>query len=132
MKVTATWRISTSVTVSSKKYRLAVVAGARFHHYPSNIGRPNWYLFGKKEVLNRLYFVSKHPELSRPLCCLALSIRAAMSLLHGVVHRDCGYFKRIAGNFAGWISLARKGLHPVSGRAVGATGLQGNKPARIP
>lgn len=85
----------------SKKYRLAVVADAHFYHYPSKIGRPNLYLFGKKEVLNRLYFVSKHPELSRPLCCLALSVRAAMSISIGVVHRDFGYFKRVAGNVAG-------------------------------
>lgn len=98
----------------SKKYRLAMVADARFYHYPSNIGRPNWYLFGKKEVLNRLYFVSKHPELSRPLCCLALSIRAAMSFSLGVAHGDFGYFKRIAGNLAGLLMASRSGLRPVA------------------
>ena len=97
----------------SKKYRLAMVAGARFHHYPSSIGRPNWYLFGKKEVLNRLYFVSKHPELSRPLCCLALSIRAAMSIGMGLGRRDFGYFKRVAGNFSGFL-LAPLRLPPVT------------------
>jgi len=94
----------------SKKYRLALVADARFYHYPSNIGRPNAYLFGKKEVLNRLYFVSKHPELSRPLCCLALSIRAAMSLFLGLTRRDPGYFKRIAGNVAGFAMASRGAL----------------------
>jgi GT2 family glycosyltransferase len=98
----------------SKKYRLAMVAGARFYHYPSSIGRPNLYLFGKKEVLNRLYFVSKHPELSWPLCCLALSIRAAMSLSLGVAHHDFGYFKRIAGNLAGLLMASRSGLRPVA------------------
>jgi len=97
-----------------KKYRLAVVAGARFYHYPSKIGRPNWYLFGKKEVLNRLYFVSKHPELSRPLCCLALSVRAAMSAFLGLAQRDFGYFKRLAGNVAGFAMVSRKGLRPVA------------------
>lgn len=98
----------------SKKYRLAMVAAARFYHYPSNIGRPNWYLFGKKEVLNRLYFVSKHPELSRPLCCLALSIRAAMSFALGIAHRDLGYFKRIAGNLAAMLTIPLKGLKPAA------------------
>jgi GT2 family glycosyltransferase len=91
----------------SKKYRLALVASARFYHYPSNVGRTNAYLFGKKEVLNRLYFVSKNPELSRPLCCLALAIRAAMSLSIGIAQRDFGYFKRVAGNFAGFLSATR-------------------------
>ena len=97
-----------------KKYRLAMVADARLYHYPSNIGRPNAYLFGKKEVLNRLYFVSKHPELSRPLCCLALSVRAAMSVFLGVVHCDFEFFKRIAGNVAGFLTVSRKGLKPVA------------------
>jgi GT2 family glycosyltransferase len=83
-----------------KQYKLAVVAKARVYHYPSPIGRPNWYVFGKKEVMNRLYFVSKHRELSRPLCCLALFIRALMSVVLGFTKLDTGYFKRVAGNFA--------------------------------
>jgi len=40
---------------------------------------------------------------SRPLCCLALSIRAAMSVFLGLARRDFGYFKRVAGNFAGFL-----------------------------
>ncbi|HZT71947.1 MAG TPA: glycosyltransferase [Terriglobia bacterium] len=92
----------------SRKYRLAMVAGARFYHYPSRLGRPDPYLFGKKEVLNRLYFVSKHPELSRPLCCLALTIRAAMSLFLGLAYRDATYFQRVAGNAAGFLFTGGK------------------------
>jgi GT2 family glycosyltransferase len=84
-----------------KKYKLAVVAGARFYHHPSPVGRPNWYLFGKKEVLNRLHFVAKHQELSRALCCLALVIRALMSALLGFRRLESSYFKRLAGNFTG-------------------------------
>jgi GT2 family glycosyltransferase len=95
-----------------KKYKLAVVAGARFCHYPSGVGRPSAYLFGKKEVLNRLYFVSKHPELSRPLCCLALSIRSLMSLLLGLTRFEADYFKRTAGNFAGALSVLKGGWVP--------------------
>jgi GT2 family glycosyltransferase len=86
-----------------KRYRLAVVADARVYHYPSQIGRPDWYVFGRKEVMNRLYFVSKHRELSRPLCCLALLIRASMSILLGLLRLEVGYFKRVAGNFAGML-----------------------------
>jgi len=99
----------------SKKYRLAVVSGARFYHYPSKTGRLDPYLLGKKEVLNRLYFVSKHPELSGPLCCLALTIRAAMSLFLGLAHRDASYFKRVAGNVAGFAQAAMGRIEPVSG-----------------
>jgi hypothetical protein len=57
-------------------------------------------------VLNRLYFVSENPELSRPLCCLALAIRAAMSAFLGIVQRDFTYFKRVAGNVAGFLRAA--------------------------
>ncbi len=90
-----------------KKYKLAVVANSRFYHYPSKIGRPSAFLFGKKEVLNRLYFVSKHSELSRPRCCLALSIRSLMSLFFGLKGFDVGYFQRAAGNLAGALSVLK-------------------------
>jgi glycosyltransferase involved in cell wall biosynthesis len=89
-----------------KKYKLAVVADARFYHYPSRVGRTSAYLFGKKEVLNRLHFVSKHPELSRPLCCLALLIRALMSIFFGFAEFESDPFKRVAGNLTG-LFLAR-------------------------
>ncbi len=92
-----------------KRYRLAVVADARFYHYPSQVGRPNWYAFGKKEVLNRLHFVSKHRELSRPLCCLALLVRALMSALLGFRKLESSYFKRVAGNFAGMFRALASG-----------------------
>jgi len=98
-----------------KKYKLAVVADARFYHYPSEVGRPSAYLFGKKEVLNRLYFVSKHLELSRPLCCVALCLRALISFLMGLAKLECAYFKRVAGNLAGFAKAAWK--RPGSGDA---------------
>lgn len=91
-----------------KQRKLAVVAGARFFHYPSETGRPSPYLFGKKEVLNRLYFVSKHAELSQTLCGLALSIRTLMSVFLGLTRFEPDYFKRAAGNLAGAL-LALKG-----------------------
>jgi GT2 family glycosyltransferase len=91
-----------------KKYKLTVVAGARIYHYPSEVGRPSAYLFGKKEVLNRLYFVSKHPELSRPLCFLALCVRAFMSVWLGVSRFEAHYFNRVAGNVAGILTAVTR------------------------
>lgn len=93
----------------SQKYRLAVVAGARFCHHPSCIGRPGPYLFGKKEVLNRLHFVKKHPELSPAWCCLALSIRATMSIFLGLTKLEGAYFQRAGGNLVGLLSLLMHG-----------------------
>ncbi len=87
-----------------RTHRLAVVAEARFHHFPSSVGRTNAYLFGQKEVLNRLHFVGKHPELSAALCCFALLVRISMSALLGIARFDGAYFKRVMGNFAGFLS----------------------------
>jgi GT2 family glycosyltransferase len=84
----------------SRKYKLAVVAGARFRHYPSSLGRPDTYLFGKKEVINRLHFVRKHPELSVGRCLLALGVRNLMSLYRAVTRLDKASFRRALGNLA--------------------------------
>lgn len=96
-----------------KEFRLAVVPQARCDHLPSPIGRPDPFLFGKKEVMNRLYFVSKHLELSRPLCCLGLCFRALMNLFDGLSRLDPGSLRRAAGNVAGLLLAARSGARPV-------------------
>ena len=62
-----------------RHYKLAVVAGAGFRHYPSPSGRGSMVRFGKVEVRNRLYFVRKH-GLSVPRCYLGLMIRMMMTL----------------------------------------------------
>ena len=106
-----------------KKYKLAVVAGARFYHYPSPRGREDTYLFGKKEVVNRLHFVSKHRELSLFWCCRELSLfwccfallgRTFLSLAVGISKRDVGYFKRAWGNCVGFFSVPTKSLRSVA------------------
>jgi len=89
-----------------KKYKLAVVANAQFHHFPSKIGRMDAYSFGKKEVINRFRFVKKHPELSPGLCCLALAVRAGMSVVLGFARFDGWHFKRAGGNIIGLLFLA--------------------------
>jgi GT2 family glycosyltransferase len=96
-----------------KSYRLAVVSDARFCHNPSKVGRPNWYLFGKKEVINRLYFVSKHPELSPPLCCFALLIRTLLTLFEGFKGLKSAYFRRAWGNLAAMLLTVKDGFKPV-------------------
>jgi GT2 family glycosyltransferase len=96
-----------------KSYRLAVVSTARFYHYPSEVGRPNPFLFGKKEVINRLYFVSKHPELSQPLCCFGLLIRTLLTMFEGFKGLKSAYFRRAWGNLAGMLLTVKDGFKPV-------------------
>lgn len=98
----------------SRKYKLAVLADARFCHFPSQIGRTDPYLFGKKEVLNRLHFVRKHAELSPALCCVALSIRAMISTFLGLTRFEGAYFQRAWGNIAGLVSVATHGTEAMT------------------
>jgi GT2 family glycosyltransferase len=97
-----------------KQYKLAVVQGARFYHYPSPLGRTDPYLFGKKEIVNRLYFVRKHKELSPASCCLALGARALITACVGIQRRESCYFRRLAGNLAGLLFTLGTGLKPVT------------------
>ncbi len=81
-------------------WRLAVVADARYGHYPSLVHRVRQYVFGKTEVRNRLYFVTQH-GLSYTKCWLGLMIRAGMTLCNGAVHCDRGALSRALGNCTG-------------------------------
>ncbi|MGC2064310.1 MAG: glycosyltransferase [Thermodesulfovibrionales bacterium] len=84
-----------------KKYRLVVVADAKYNHYPLRSGRVNAYLFGKIEVVNRLYFVNKYEELSLTRCFLGLFVRMLLNICHGAVRQEMTYFKRALGNCFG-------------------------------
>lgn len=84
-----------------KKYRLAVVADAKFYHYPEYEKRGNDYKFGRIEVFNRIYFVKKHRELSLSRCYLALIIRMFMTLGIAIQERRLHHFRRFCGNVTG-------------------------------
>jgi GT2 family glycosyltransferase len=84
-----------------KEYRLAVVADARYYHYPASTGRGNNYEFGKKEVTNRIYFVKKHKELSLFKCYLALILRMSISVSLAIRKFKVSYIERALGNIAG-------------------------------
>ncbi len=88
---------------AGKKYGLAVIAAARYRHFPSPSCRVDHFSFGKKEVEVRLYFVRKHPEFSIARCRRALGVRMTMSFFLALRHMDVGYLKRAAGNFSALI-----------------------------
>lgn len=86
---------------AGKEFRLVVLPGARFLHLPAPGGRGKGFLFGKREVRNRLYFVRKNPELSAARCVIALMIRTLLNLALAI-RRGSGYqFERFLGNLAG-------------------------------
>jgi len=84
-----------------KAYKLAVVAGARYHHLQAPGGRGGSYTFGLREVLNRVHFVKKHPELSLRKCYAALSVRLLMSLALAARERKASFVARAFGNAVG-------------------------------
>jgi GT2 family glycosyltransferase len=83
---------------AAKSWTLAVVAEARYTHYPQASSRLDARRFGNKEVANRLHFVRKNPELSVGLCRLGLGLRMLMSLADGLAGRDKHGFRRALGN----------------------------------
>jgi GT2 family glycosyltransferase len=95
-----------------KAYRLAVVASARCVHFPAPSGRGSGYAFGLREVVNRVYFVKKNPELSLPKCYLALCARALMSLGLSIRGLSRYQLQRVAGNAAG-LAACLAGFMPV-------------------
>lgn len=84
-----------------KVRELAVVAPARYFHLPAAVGRGGGYIFGVREVLNRLHFVEKHAELSPARCRAALTMRLLMSLAFAVRERRASYLGRALGNAVG-------------------------------
>lgn len=83
-----------------RRYRLAVVAGAGFYHYPAPGGRRGSYYFGRVEARNRLYFVRKN-GLSSWRCCLGIGVRMLMTLGSAVRHADVKRLGRAVGNCLG-------------------------------
>jgi GT2 family glycosyltransferase len=102
-----------------KHYRLAVVADAGYFHYPAAEGRGNGYEFGVREVLNRVYFVRKNPELSLFKCYLALALRCLMSVTSGFREQRPGYFLRAFGNVIGMARSSLVRLRSGNGSRVG-------------
>jgi GT2 family glycosyltransferase len=95
---------------AGKSGRLAVVSDARYFHMMAPAGREDSYAFGQREILNRLYFVRKHPELSTPRCVLALILRMAMSFFLYVKKGDKRFLQRLLGNIAGFRGALFQGM----------------------
>jgi glycosyltransferase involved in cell wall biosynthesis len=84
-----------------RAYKLAVVAPARYRHLPAEGGRGSGFVFGAREVLNRIHFVKKYPEFSPSKCYAALAVRLLMSLAFAAPKRDISYLARACGNAVG-------------------------------
>ncbi len=88
-----------------KKHRMVVVADAGYRHFPDWSDRFGKFGFGRKEVLNRLYFVRKHPEISIPKCYATLVLRTLISFYLGFIEPGEGNFQRTLGNICGLLRI---------------------------
>ena len=93
-----------------KRYKLVIVANAKFFHYPAASGRGNGEIFGRREVVNRIYFVKKNKEMNLKKCYLAIFLRIFMNLVMGIKQLNIEYFERIKGNIEGLFEEFRKAL----------------------
>lgn len=88
-------------------WRLAVVADARYTHHLSANRHARNYAFGKTEVRNRLYFVTKH-GLSYRRCWLGLMLRTGITMCDAAARFDRGALSRLLGNCAGMAAEVRR------------------------
>jgi glycosyltransferase involved in cell wall biosynthesis len=87
-----------------KEWELVVVPDVKYNHYPAEGGRGNGFEFGKREVINRIYFVKKHKELSIIHCITAILIRVLISVVYIFKEKKPKYYiGRILGNIEGLI-----------------------------
>jgi len=86
----------------SKDYNLVVLAQARLAHksHPVVYGSKN-IAFGKHEIINRFYFISKHKEFHRIFFYWASLGNLLENLFFGIFNFNSSYFMRALGNFLG-------------------------------
>ena len=98
-----------------KAFRLAVVAPAGYYHLPAGTGRGSGYRFGVREVLHRVHFVRKNPELSLVRCYAALAVRFLMNGALSMQEASPYYLGRAFGNLVG-LARALGRMAPEDGR----------------
>lgn len=89
-----------------KRYKLYVVADAGVRHLTGPEGLDFSCPLGRMEVVNRLYFVRKNPELSSLCCYWALIGILINNALRGVFFGDRRRLLRAKGNLAGLFARA--------------------------
>ena len=99
----------------SRKYRLFVLADARVKHLTPPVRKSRDYLMGKWQAINRMYFVRKHPEFSRPLYYWATCGLVVANIAEGIVTFNRGLFLRAVGNVVGLAKVSAGRLDQLSG-----------------
>ena len=100
-----------------ERYRLFVVAAARLAHFTPPVRPDRQFLFGKWQVVNRMYIVRKyrHRGLSLHKAWGASLMLLAANTSRGIFLRHLGLWNRGLGNMAGILSELRGGSEQIGG-----------------
>lgn len=98
-----------------KGYQLTVVGKAQVKHFSSPIRRDKNFLFGRWQVINGLYFVRKHSELSTILCAWSLLGQLVIDTGKSIVESEPGLSQRVLGNLAGIATVMTGKLERIGG-----------------
>ena len=92
-----------------KTYKLAVIADARVQHIKDYTEGNDHVLFGKMQIVNRYYIVTKYKEFSKILFLWSSCGQMLENLYMALSRQKRIYFDRLAGNLAGLWSIV---VHP--------------------
>ena len=100
-----------------ERYRLFVLAAARLAHFTPPVRPDRQFLFGKWQVVNRMYIVRKyrHRGLSLRKAWGASLLLLVSNSVRGILYRQSGLWDRGMGNLAGIVSELRGGSEPIGG-----------------
>ena len=100
-----------------ERYRLFVVAAARLAHFTPPVRPDRQFLFGKWQVVNRMYIVRKyrHRGLSLRKAWGASLLLLVSNSVRGILYRQSGLWDRGLGNMAGIVSELRGGSEQIGG-----------------
>ena len=100
-----------------ERYRLFVLAAARLAHFTPPVRPDRQFLFGKWQVVNRMYIVRKyrHRGLSLRKAWGASLMLLAANTSRGIFLRHLGLWNRGLGNMAGIVSELRGGSEQIGG-----------------
>ena len=100
-----------------ERYRLFVLAAARLAHFTPPVRPDRQFLFGKWQVVNRMYIVRKyrHRGLSLRKAWGASLLLLVSNSVRGILYRQSGLWDRGLGNLAGIVSELRGGSESIGG-----------------
>ena len=98
-----------------RKYQLMILADARVKHLSAPVKESRNYTLGKCQVINRRYFMHKHPGMSLALFYWATFGLIIANIGEGVLTKSPGLFARVLGNVVGLLQSSLGRLDQIDG-----------------